>query len=652
MPSRGGKKLVVGSPGQILGIILGAARFPYAPSIDSPKLARAFSRSKTVMASYLKEVCSEIFDYFNAKLLPDQLCLKIDAILRERSLATDLIVYYVGHGGFLSNQEYFLACHETRDDNKRITGLRVADLGDTIHEAFRNRRVYFVLDCCYAGSAAGSLQAPVIELVNQQAERLPVGIAVLAASPRDKAAVTPEGASRTMFSDGLIQVLRAGVREGEQLLSLRDIGTAVVDLISRKYRDAGVRPEVSTPRQRDGDPADYRLFPNPSFAASSISKGQAFLTPAQLASIYRFPSELDGTGQCIGIIHLGEMPRMTDFKTYCAEELGIAPPKVTVVPILGARTKPSGTTSWGAADHLMMSMQICCGVAPAARQVVYVAPNTDSGFAGTIETAIADAKNDPSVLLIAWGGPESAFTAEVMARMNEAFMRASHRGITICCASGDAGATDGAPDGQLRVDFPASSPHCLACGGTSLAFEGDLMVDEIAWENGGGGFSTAFPAPDWQIEVFGEQTLASKEIAGRCVPDVSAHAAPGRGYRAYLRGEWTSLGGTTLSAALWAGLIALITQGTGQRIAFTPALFYRHFGRAGVCRDITKGSNGKDQAAYTAGPGWDPCTGWGSPNGTALLLAAKLYLSLSAGSAKPSVHLEFGHLYATSNSAR
>ena len=84
-------------------------------------------------------------------------------------------------------------------------------------------------------------------------------------------------------------------------------------------------------------------------------------------------------------------------------------------------------------------------------------------------TAIHDSVNSPSVISISWGGPESSYTSQALSAMDDAFQAAATLGITVCCASGDSGSSDGVTTGGDHVDFPASSPYALACGGTRLS---------------------------------------------------------------------------------------------------------------------------------------------------------------------------------------
>jgi kumamolisin len=195
----------------------------------------------------------------------------------------------------------------------------------------------------------------------------------------------------------------------------------------------------------------------------------------------------------------------------------------------------------------------------------------------------------------------------------------------VCAASGDDGSTDNATDGQAHVDFPASSPHALACGGTSLHANAETgeVRSETVWFHGpgqggtGGGMSAVFPVPDWQAGV-GVPGDADTGRPGRGVPDVSANADPATGYQVRVDGTDTVIGGTSAVSPLWSALTCRLADGLGQRPGLLQPLLYAGLSAgeapAGF-RDVTSGSNG----AYSAGPGWDPCTGLGVPDGEALL---------------------------------
>jgi kumamolisin len=195
----------------------------------------------------------------------------------------------------------------------------------------------------------------------------------------------------------------------------------------------------------------------------------------------------------------------------------------------------------------------------------------------------------------------------------------------VCAASGDDGSRDNATDGQAHVDFPASSPHVLACGGTTLQADpsSGTVRSETVWFHGvglggsGGGVSDVFGLPTWQGGV-GVPGDADTGRPGRGVPDVSADADPATGYQVRVDGTDMVFGGTSAVAPLWAALVCRLSEALGRPLGLLqPALY------AGVqaghtapgFRDITTGGNG----AYRATAGWDACTGLGVPEGTALL---------------------------------
>jgi kumamolisin len=256
-----------------------------------------------------------------------------------------------------------------------------------------------------------------------------------------------------------------------------------------------------------------------------------------------------------------------------------------------------------------------------------MAKNTDESFVNAIKKASHDMENRPSVLSIAWGAPESNWDALSMKSLDDAFRDAAERGITIVCASGDGGATDGIGDGELHVDFPASSPWVLACGGTLLKRSGKNISGETVWSDkegfgSGGGVSRFFPKPEWQSKV--DVPLSPNGKSGRGVPDVAAHASPQIGYRVVINGSKVVIGGTSASTPLWAGLIALLNQALGKNIGFFNPMLYEKIGPLGALRDITKGNNNvKKVPGYSARLGWDPCTGWGSPEGEKLIQALR-----------------------------
>jgi kumamolisin len=342
-------------------------------------------------------------------------------------------------------------------------------------------------------------------------------------------------------------------------------------------------------------------------------------TPPELAKLYNFPTGLDGTGQCIAIIELGGGYRSDDITAYF-EKLGLPVPKVITVRVDGSQNDPSSPDS--ADGEVMLDIEVAAAIAPNALIAVYFAPNTDKGFLDAITMAIHDTSNKPSVISISWGSAEDNWTAQAMTSFDQAFQAAATLGVTVCCAAGDNGSADGATDGKAHVDFPASSPYALGCGGTKLIAVGDTLSDEEVWNEGtnsatGGGVSSFFPVPAYQSATPIPPSANDGTTKGRGVPDVAGDADPATGYLVRVDGQQLVIGGTSAVAPLWAGLIALVNQKLAHPVGYLNPLIYGSLVGSGSFHDITSGNNG----AYAAAAGWDPCTGWGTPNGLKLLQA-------------------------------
>ncbi len=399
-------------------------------------------------------------------------------------------------------------------------------------------------------------------------------------------------------------------------------------------------PDGSTYRIREGDihlpesltdqvdavlGLDTRPQATPKFrkAQSTLKKGIATpratnisFTPVQVAQLYGLPAGSSAAGQTIALIELGGGFKAADITAYF-KSIGVTKPTVLAVSVDKGKNKSDGVN--GADGEVMLDIEVAGAVAAGARIVVYFAPNTDQGFIDAISTAVHDSKNNPSVISISWGGPESSWTTQAANALDAACQSAAALGITVLAAAGDNGSNDGVTDGKQHADFPASSPHVLACGGTKLNGTGTAIASEVVWNETaanegatGGGISVLFPQPAWQ------KTIAATK-SGRGVPDVSGNADPATGYQVRVDGESLVIGGTSAVAPLWAGLLAVANAQSKTNAGFLQPKLYA---AKNVCRDITSGNNG----AFQAGPGWDACTGLGSPNVSnlfALLTPAK-----------------------------
>ncbi len=341
-------------------------------------------------------------------------------------------------------------------------------------------------------------------------------------------------------------------------------------------------------------------------------------TPLQVADLYVFPDGgINGAGQTIALIELGGGYSSGDLDTYF-QGLGLAgAPAVSVVSVDGGTNQPGGDAD----GEVMLDLEVAGAIAPGARLVLYFAPNTDQGFHDAIAQAVHDSANQPGILSISWGGPEDSWTAQARDAMNAALQDAASLGVTVTVACGDNGADDGVGDRKLHVDFPASSPWVLSCGGTRLQAGGGAITSERVWNDlpgnagaTGGGVSKYFALPDYQKQA-GVPPQPEMQFAGRGVPDVAGDADPATGYQVRVDGQDSVIGGTSAVAPLWAALVARLNQMRGKPLGFANPLLYPL--GATAFRDIVIGNNGH----YDAGPGWDACTGLGSPNGAALAQA-------------------------------
>ncbi|MGA8073598.1 MAG: S53 family peptidase [Candidatus Acidiferrales bacterium] len=387
--------------------------------------------------------------------------------------------------------------------------------------------------------------------------------------------------------------------------------------------------------------------------ATGVKKARrASFSPQDIAELYRFPRHANGNGQCIGVIELGGGYYKSDLESFfSASKLPV--PRITDVSVDGAKNAPAdrasltkfmtaltsgknfakngNSESRRAMDLAMsttettMDIELVAAFAPGAHIVVYFAPNTEQGIYHALTTALADKKHRPSVLSLSWGEPEPNVSPKYATLINEVLKNLANVGVTVCVSSGDSGAHNGTP-GKPSVNFPASSPYALGCGGTTMKVSGSKIEAETVWNcvfdgmHGatGGGVSRMFPRPYWQQD-FAVPHSSSKD-GGRGVPDVAAVADPHTGCRIVVGGVDGVSAGTSAVAPLWAALVARLNHAMDAHSGYLNSLLYKLAARpseGGTFRPITHGENG----AYHAGPGWNACTGLGSPLGDRLLEA-------------------------------
>jgi kumamolisin len=369
---------------------------------------------------------------------------------------------------------------------------------------------------------------------------------------------------------------------------------------------------------------DTRPFARPQFRRHPKhpkAGGAGPLSALDVAAAYRFPAG-DGAGQTIGIVELGGGYQDSDLQQYFSG-LGLPLPQVTAVGVKGGANNPGGDPN-GADGEVELDIEVSGAIAPAARIVVYFAKDaSEQSFVDVLNAVVNDTTNAPTVVSISWGGPEQQATAAARQAMDTSFQTGAALGITFLCAAGDNGSADEPNGTSVNVDYPAASPYVTGCGGTELTVAGGAIASEVVWNEGsnghgatGGGISAVYPVPSWQQSV-ALPAPAGGGNAGRGIPDVAGNADPFSGYKVQVDGQAEPIGGTSAVAPLWAGLIARINATAGKPSGFiNPALYAA---KGSGFNDITQGNNAIPPVpGYTAGPGWDACTGWGSPNGTQL----------------------------------
>jgi len=325
-------------------------------------------------------------------------------------------------------------------------------------------------------------------------------------------------------------------------------------------------------------------------------------------------------------------------------EFRLAAPQVQVV------TSLSGPTSSAQATYAeVQELEVVHAVAPAATLRVVLLPSNVQGSAATATAGMLAglrlAVSGTGVAVIGWSLGEHFFTRAQAAQMQSILLGAQARHVTVIAGSGDNGGFSAAPFGGTavtEVSLPAASPLVLAVGGTTLTASTltGAYTSETTWNGdadtpttigaSGGGFSHLYTRPAYQAGV-------PRIAAMRSVPDVAGDADPNSGASILSVSGGTTgdapAAGTGAAAALWAGLIALADQYARHDLGLVNPAIYRiargpSYHRA--FHDVTAGSNVQTQpypggtSGYTAGPGWDPATGWGSPNAQVLvpLLAA------------------------------
>lgn len=409
---------------------------------------------------------------------------------------------------------------------------------------------------------------------------------------------------------------------------------------SGTYR--GRRGEISMPKELEGivtgvlgfDTRPKHRAPHRQKLLSQSGPGGGNGEAATFfAQRYNFPSSfqgttLDGTGQTIAIIELGGGFQSSDLTVFF-NEIGVPLPAVSAISVDHAGNQP--TTPDSADGEVMLDIEVAGAVAPNANYAVYFAPNNgDQGFIDAISAAVHDTERNPSVISISWGGPESTSDQQGIAAFHQVFVAAAAAGVTICVAAGDHGTADMDAadwDNHIHVDHPAVDDLVLGCGGTQV----NDQNQDVVWNDGtpfdasvpggggwatGGGVSEVFAVPSYQANANIPVSIDNGS-AGRGVPDIAMSAT---NYFTRVDSSEGASGGTSAVAPLMAALVALLNQAKAKNVGFLNPFLYANVA-LGVVHDVTQGTNAIANTVngYNAGPGWDACTGLGTPDGTAIL---------------------------------
>ena len=355
----------------------------------------------------------------------------------------------------------------------------------------------------------------------------------------------------------------------------------------------------------------------------------ADLSTATIAQLYNFPTN-SAAGQTIAILSEDGYKSSDISSTF-----GGSPPTVTDITV-------DASNSGNADPETTQDICIAATAAPGAAIAVYFTTYSQQGWVDLMQRVAHPNPGDPvcsvlsSSFYVCDGDDATTLSNEGVSTSwvtaaSQAFQDAAIQGITVCIASGDTGTDSKVGDGKAHVQYPASDPWVLSVGGTTIGNVSGSSFDEYVWNDTffgtasgatGGGISDFFGRPGYQSGA-GVPTSLNDSHVGRGVPDVAANASPNAAYSGlFLDGAASSGNGTSASAPLWAGLIAVINAALGENVGFVnPALYALG---SGFFRDIVGSPGPADNGlngvtGYPAGAGWDACTGLGSPNGVALL---------------------------------
>ncbi|MGH8402267.1 MAG: protease pro-enzyme activation domain-containing protein, partial [Gammaproteobacteria bacterium] len=334
-------------------------------------------------------------------------------------------------------------------------------------------------------------------------------------------------------------------------------------------------------------------------------------SPLQIATAYDWPS-ITNTSKGAGVIIANATAdssnlAITDLDTFW-NYYGLPTHSVTVINVDGTNGATDGTVETTIDEEWSGAM------APGAALDVYdSASSSFQDFTNTYDRIVTD--NTAQIMTTSWGAPESGYgSCTALTADDQIFEEAAAQGIAVFAAAGDHGSSDGTSNPN-EADYPSSDSYVVAAGGTTLTLNGDnSRASETAWSGTGGAQSSCFSEPSWQVGPGVPQNGSRNTV------DLSMDADPNTGYAVYMGGTWlVSYGGTSFVAPELAGLFAVQASPLGStRLGQANAAIYADANGSYYStdfHDIISGSNG----LFSAGPGWDHPTGWGTPDASQLI---------------------------------
>jgi subtilase family serine protease len=427
----------------------------------------------------------------------------------------------------------------------------------------------------------------------------------------------------------------------------------------------------------------------------NVIRPDACYDPYQMRRAYQadglIGQAFDGTGQTIVIVDAFQNPNLaTQVATFNAFYGLPATDLVQIAPDGLTTFDPTDANMLGWAEEISLDVEWAHAIAPGARIVLVLAKtNEDSDILSALKYAVDNKLGN--IISMSFGENESCVDPAAVAAYHDVFANATRQNMTLFASSADQGAALQTCDGKSWVraaSHPASDPLVTGVGGTELhaakyclSSQGcdpnanpsfGTWLSEIAWNEGlpygdfgdvfgygtlasGGGFSVIFDEPPYQ-----KATLPGGKQ--RAVPDVAYNAAVEHGVLTLLTipgipAGYYRFGGTSAGAPQWAAIAAIANQRAGHPLGFLNSAIYQ-IGKLKTTyplafHDITSGTNSSlqfdsnnqpvDIAGYSAGPGWDPVTGFGTPIASTLVGLLAKYVSPGDGTAaiatsKPKPH--------------